>query len=95
MDSGKRSVLRDLSGRAAQVSSGRTPRKQRKRRNVLLTAQDMEKLGVVERVIPEEKDFGLIYDRIKTALLETSPSTCRRCRQMNCCRDGTSGSGNF
>ena len=27
-----------------------------------LTAQDMEKLGVVERVIPEEKDFGLIYD---------------------------------
>ena len=38
-----------------------------------LTAQDMEKLGVVERVIPEEKDFGLIYDRIKTALLETLP----------------------
>ena len=38
-----------------------------------LTAQDMEKLGVVERVIPEEKDFGLIYDRIKTALLETHP----------------------
>ena len=38
-----------------------------------LTAQDMEKLGVVERVLPEEKDFGLIYDRIKTALLETLP----------------------
>lgn len=39
-----------------------------------LTAQDMEELGVVEKVIPEEKDFGLTYDRIKKELLETLPA---------------------
>lgn len=39
-----------------------------------LTAQDMEELGVVEKVIPEEKDFGLTYDRIKNELLETLPT---------------------
>ena len=39
-----------------------------------LTTQDMEELGVVEKVIPEEKDFGLTYDRIKNELLETLPA---------------------
>lgn len=39
-----------------------------------LTAQDMEELGVVEKVIPEEKEFGLTYDRIKNELLETLPA---------------------
>ena len=39
-----------------------------------LTAQDMEELGVVEQVIPEEKDFALTYDRIKNDLLETLPA---------------------
>ena len=39
-----------------------------------LTAQDMEELGVVEKVIPEEKDFALTYDRIKNELLETLPA---------------------
>ena len=39
-----------------------------------LTAQDMEELGVVEKVIPEEKDFGLTYDRIKNELLGTLPA---------------------
>ena len=39
-----------------------------------LTAQDMEELGVVEKVIPEEKDFGLTYDHIKNELLETLPA---------------------
>lgn len=34
----------------------------------------MEELGVVEKVIPEEKDFGLTYDRIKNELLETLPA---------------------
>ena len=38
-----------------------------------LTAQDMQELGVVEQVIPEEKDFPLTYDQIKTGLLETLP----------------------
>ncbi len=36
-----------------------------------LTAQDMQELGVVEKVIPEEKDFSLTYDQIKVDLLET------------------------
>ena len=39
-----------------------------------LTAQDMEELGVVEKVIPEEKDFALTYGRIKNELLETLPA---------------------
>lgn len=38
-----------------------------------ITARDMEELGVVERVIPEEKDFELTYAAIKSALLETLP----------------------
>lgn len=38
-----------------------------------LTAQDMEELGVVEKVIPEEKEFSLTYDRIRADLLETLP----------------------
>lgn len=38
-----------------------------------ITAQDMEELGVVERVIPEEKDFDLVYAQIKAGLLETFP----------------------
>ena len=36
-----------------------------------LTAQDMEELGVVERVIPEEKDFSLTYSQIKEELVKT------------------------
>ena len=36
-----------------------------------LTAQDMEELGVVERVIPEEKDFSLTYGQIKEELVKT------------------------
>ena len=39
-----------------------------------LTAQDMEELRVVEKVIPEEKDFALTYDCIKNELLETLPA---------------------
>ncbi len=38
-----------------------------------LTAQDMEELGVVEKVIPEDKDPALTYDALKAALLETLP----------------------
>jgi len=38
-----------------------------------ITAQDMEELGVVERVIPEEKDFNLTYAQIKAGLLEAFP----------------------
>lgn len=36
-----------------------------------LTAQDMAELGVVERIIPEEKDFDKTYGYIKSALTET------------------------
>ena len=36
-----------------------------------LTAQDMEELGVVEKVIPEEKDFSLTYSQIKEELVKT------------------------
>lgn len=36
-----------------------------------ITAQDMAELGVVERVIPEEKDFDKTYGYIKSALQET------------------------
>ena len=36
-----------------------------------LTAQDMQELGVVEKVIPEEKDVSLTYGQIKADLLET------------------------
>ena len=36
-----------------------------------LTAQDMEELGVVEKVIPEEKDFFLTYSQIKEELVKT------------------------
>ena len=36
-----------------------------------LTAQDMEELGVVEKVIPEEKDFSLTYGQIKEDLVKT------------------------
>ncbi len=35
-----------------------------------LTAQDMEELGVVEKVIPEEKDFSETYRRIGEELTE-------------------------
>ncbi len=38
-----------------------------------LTAQDMEELGVVERVIPEGKDAAASYEEIKSGLLETLP----------------------
>ncbi len=38
-----------------------------------ITAQDMEELGVVEKVIPEEKDPELIYSAVKDALLEALP----------------------
>ncbi len=39
-----------------------------------LTAQDMEELGVVERVIPEgEKDFAAAYQEIRTALSDSLP----------------------
>ncbi len=33
-----------------------------------LTAQDMERLGVVEKVIPEEKDFGKVYEQLREDL---------------------------
>ena len=36
-----------------------------------LTAQDMMELGVVEQVIPEEKDFALTYSHIKEVLKGT------------------------
>ena len=36
-----------------------------------LTAQDMEELGVVEKVIPEGKDFSLTYGQIKEELVKT------------------------
>lgn len=38
-----------------------------------ITAQDMEELGVVERVFPEEKEFDETYGQLKSALLETLP----------------------
>ena len=38
-----------------------------------LTAQDMMDLGVVEQVIPEEKDFALTYKALKEALEKTLP----------------------
>lgn len=38
-----------------------------------ITAQDMEELGVVERVFPEEKEFDETYGQLKAALLETLP----------------------
>ncbi len=38
-----------------------------------LTAQDMEELGVVERVIPEDKEPGGVYEEVKAALLEVLP----------------------
>ena len=38
-----------------------------------ITAQDMEELGVVERVFPEEKEFDETYDQLKAALLEVLP----------------------
>ena len=38
-----------------------------------ITAQDMEELGVVERVIPEEKEFDKTYEQMKAALLEVLP----------------------
>ncbi len=38
-----------------------------------LTAQDMEELGVVERVIPEGKEPEELYAAVKDALLETLP----------------------
>ncbi len=38
-----------------------------------ITAQDMEELGVVEKVIPEEKDFSAAYDRIREELGSVLP----------------------
>lgn len=38
-----------------------------------ITAQDMETLGVVERVLPEDKEPGSIYEAVKAALEETLP----------------------
>lgn len=38
-----------------------------------ITAQDMEALGVVERVLPEDKEPGSIYEAVKAALEETLP----------------------
>lgn len=38
-----------------------------------LTAQDMQELGVVEKIIPEEKDLSAVYDRLKAELLEALP----------------------
>lgn len=39
-----------------------------------LTAQDMKRLGVVEEVFPENKDFTATYDALKSALLEALPT---------------------
>ncbi len=41
-----------------------------------ITAQDMEELGVVERVIPEEKDASAVYTQLKDALREVLPELC-------------------
>lgn len=41
-----------------------------------ITAQDMEELGVVERVIPEEKDASAVYTQLKAALREVLPELC-------------------
>lgn len=38
-----------------------------------ITAQDMEELGVVEKVIPEEKEAVETCEQLKTALLEALP----------------------
>ena len=38
-----------------------------------ITAQDMEELGVVEKVISEEKEAGETCEQLKTALLEILP----------------------
>lgn len=36
-----------------------------------ITAQDMQRLGIVEKIIPEEKDFSVVFENIKTDLCET------------------------
>ena len=41
-----------------------------------LTAQDMMELGVVEQVIPEEKDFSQTYSCLKEQLESTLPQLC-------------------
>ena len=38
-----------------------------------ITAQDMEELGVVEKVFPEEKEFENTYEQLKSSLLEVLP----------------------
>ena len=41
-----------------------------------ITSTDMEELGVVERVLPEGKEFSETCDAVKAALLETLPQLC-------------------
>lgn len=41
-----------------------------------ITAQDMEELGVVERVISEEKDASAVYTQLKASLREVLPELC-------------------
>ncbi len=41
-----------------------------------ITAQDMEELGVVEKVIPEDKEPEITYEQLKAALLEALPELC-------------------
>ena len=59
-----------------------------------LTAQDMEELGVVEKVIPEEKDFSLTYSQIKEELVKTLEELSSL-PWRNCCKSGMSGSGSI
>lgn len=42
-----------------------------------ITSADMEELGVVERILPEGKEFSETCDAVKAALLETLPQLCR------------------
>lgn len=41
-----------------------------------ITAEDMAELEIVERIIPEEKDFDKTYAHIKSALVEELPKLC-------------------
>lgn len=41
-----------------------------------ITSTDMKELGVVERVLPEGKEFSETCDAVKAALLETLPQLC-------------------
>lgn len=42
-----------------------------------ITAQDMQRLGIVEKIIPEDKDFSLVFQQVKTDLEETLNQLCQ------------------